>query len=413
MPARTMPARTTTRGPAFAGLKVADLTWMAAGPLITRELANHGATVVHAETMTRADTMRWLPPHQDEQFGLDSGLPAANANQSKLGLACNFAVHEARTVIERLIRWADVVVENFRPGMAARHGFDWPSVHRLNSAAVMLSTSMRGQTGPESSFTGFGLQGAALGGYVAITGWPDRSPIAPWGAYTDFVSPRFALAALVAAIRERDRTGAGQYLDLSQNEAGMQFLAPMILDYTVNDNVLERPGCSGEPGAPSGVFRGAGAERFVVVSAIDDSHWAAARAVVAPLADARFDGLDAAGRQLHRAEIEHVFAGWAAQRDVFETADALMDAGCPAYVSLRATDLMRDPQLEHRGYFTPLPHRVIDARFDGPVTLFSATPAAPWRAGPTIGEDTTEVLRDHLGFSDDEISDLAVAGVLS
>lgn len=406
-------APATARSPAFEGLKVADLTWMAAGPLITRELANHGATVVHAETMTRVDTMRWLPPHQDESFGPDSGLPAANANQSKLGLACNFAVPEARTVIERLIRWADVVVENFRPGMAARHGFDWPSVQRLNPKAVMMSTSMRGQTGPESSFTGFGLQGAALGGYVAITGWPDRSPIAPWGAYTDFVSPRFALAALVAAIRERDRSGRGQYLDLSQNEAGMQFLAPMILDYTVNGRVMQRPGCSGEPGAPSGVFRGAGAERFVVVSAIDDSHWDAARRVAAPLAEARFDGLDGAARLERRAEIEDAFAVWAAERDVFATADELMDAGCPAYVSLRATDLIRDQQLEHRGFFTALPHKVIEARFDGPVTLFSATPSAPWAAGPTVGEHTTEIMRDHLGFGEDEISDLAVAGVLS
>ncbi len=406
-------ARAVVRGPALAGLKVADLTWMAAGPLITRELANHGAVVVHAETMTRVDTMRWLPPYHDDEFGPDNGLPAANANQSKLGLACNFALPEARAVIERLIRWADVVVENFRPGMAARHGFDWRSVHRLNPRAVMMSSSMRGQTGPESSFTGFGLQGAALGGYVAITGWPDRSPIAPWGAYTDFVSPRYALAALLAAIRERDRSGRGQYLDLSQNEAGMQFLAPLILDYTVNGKVTDRPGCSGEPGAPSGVFRGEGPQRFVAVSATDDAHWDAVREVVAPLADAAFDGLDATARLARRDEIEDEFAGWAVDRDVFETADALLAAGCPAYVSLRATDLIRDPQLAHRGFFTPLPHRVIDARFDGPVTLFSATPAAPWRAGPTIGEDTTEVLRDHLGFSDDEISDLAVAGVLT
>ncbi len=406
------PVRAEPRGGIFAGLKVADLTWMAAGPIITRELANHGATVVHAETMTRVDTMRWLPPYQDNEFTTESGLPAANVNQSKLGLACNYGIPEARAVVDRLIDWADVVVENFRPGMAARHGFGWEQVHARNPRAVMLSTSMRGQTGPEATLTGFGLQGGALAGFVDITGWPDRPPIAPWGAYTDFVSPRFASAALVAALRHRDRTGVGQYLDLSQNEAGIHHLAPLIGEHAATGHTLRRPGTAAEPGAPSGVFRGAGSERFLVVSAIDDRHFAAAVSVAAD-ALAPFAELDTPDRLAARADIDDAFATWMAERDVFETQAALLAAGCSAYVSLRATDLNRDPQLAHRGFFTPLDHPVIDARFDGPVTIFSATPSSPTRAGPTIGEHNETVLRDLLGFTDDEITDLAIAGVLT
>ncbi|MEM9520756.1 MAG: CoA transferase [Actinomycetota bacterium] len=395
----------------FSGLKVADLTWMAAGPIITRELANHGATVVHAETMTRVDTMRWLPPYQDNQFTAESGLPAANVNQSKLGLACNYSVPQARAVVERLIDWADVVVENFRPGMAARHGFGWEQVHARNPGVVMLSTSMRGQTGPEATLTGFGLQGGALAGYVDITGWSDRAPIAPWGAYTDFVSPRFASAALIAALRHRDRTGVGQYIDLSQNEAGVHHLAPLIGEHAATGDVLERPGTAAELGAPSGVFRGAGNERFLVVSAVADAHFAAAAEVCHALEP--FGRLSQAERMARRAEIDGVFADWMATQDVFETQDRLLGAGCPAYVSLRATDLLRDAQLVHREFFTPLDHPVIDARFDGPVTRFSATPSSATRAGPTIGEHNETVLKDLLGFSDDEITDLAIAGVLT
>ncbi|MEM9464373.1 MAG: CoA transferase [Actinomycetota bacterium] len=408
------PAPTATNGSRsgiFAGLKVADLTWMAAGPIITRELANHGATVVHAETMTRVDTMRWLPPYHDNEFTTESGIPAANVNQSKLGLACNYAVPEARAVVERLIDWADVVVENFRPGMAARHGFGWEQVHDRNPAVVMLSTSMRGQTGPEATLTGFGLQGGALAGYVDITGWPDRAPIAPWGAYTDFVSPRFAQAALIAALRHRDRTGVGQYIDLSQNEAGIHHLAPLIGEHAATGRILERPGTAAEAGAPSGVFAGAGTERYLVVSAIDDRHFAAAVEVCDSLAP--FAGLGSADRHRARAAIDAAFAAWMADRDVFATQAALLEAGCPASVSLRATDLIRDPQLTHRGFFTPLDHPVIDARYDGPVTIFSATPSSPTRAGPTIGEHNEAVLKDVLGFTDDEITDLAIAGVLT
>ncbi|MEO0493760.1 MAG: CoA transferase [Actinomycetota bacterium] len=411
MPAGPAPVRAEPRGGAFAGLKVADLTWMAAGPLITRELANHGATVVHAETMTRVDTMRWLPPYFGDQFTPETGLPAANANQSKLGLACNFAKPEAREVIDRLIDWADVVVENFRPGMAARHGFGWEQVHAHNPRAVMLSTSMRGQTGPEATLTGFGLQGGAMAGYVDVTGWPDRAPIAPWGAYTDFVSPRFGLAALVAALRHRDRTGVGQYIDVSQNEAGVHHLGPLVSEYAATGRLLERPGTASEAGAPSGVFRAAGSERYLAVSAITDSHWTGLISVVESMR--AFDHLDRAARLTARPEIESAFAEWLADQDPFETQAALLSAGCPAYVSLRATDLIRDPQLAHRGFFTPLEHRVIDARFDGPVSHFSATPHAPWRAGPTIGEHNEQILQDLLGFTDDEITALAIADVLT
>lgn len=407
------PATTEPRGGVFAGLKVADLTWMAAGPLITRELANHGATVVHAETMSRVDTMRWLPPYQDGVFTPDTGLPAANANQSKLGLACNLAIPEAKAIVDRLIDWADVVVENFRPGMAAKNGFGWAYVHERNPRVVMMSTSMRGQTGPESTYAGFGLQGAALAGLVDITGWPDRSPIAPWGAYTDFVSPRYALAALVSALRHRGRTGVGQYLDVSQNECGVHFLAPLVLRTAATGEVMVRPGSSAEAGAPSGVFRGAGAERFIAVSAITDAHWAGARSVVPTLEAFAALDTDGAGRRAARAAIEATFAEWMAGEDVFAAQNALMAAGCPAYVSLRATDLNRDAQLQHRGYFTPLEHKVIDAKFDGPVSIFSATPPRPWRAGPTIGEHSQHVLRDLLGFTDDEIAELAIVDAIT
>jgi crotonobetainyl-CoA:carnitine CoA-transferase CaiB-like acyl-CoA transferase len=393
------------------GVKVVDLTWMAAGPIITRELANHGATVVHIETMAHVDTMRWLPPFHGEQVGTDTGLPAANVNQSKLGLACNFGRPEAVAVIDRLIDWADVVVENFRPGLAARYGFGWDHVQARNPRAVMLSTSMRGQTGPEATLTGFGLHGAALAGFVDITGWADRAPIAPWGAYTDFVSPRFALAALLAALRRAAKTGQGQYIDVSQNETGVHHLGPLIAEYSQRGSLLVRPGVSSEAGAPSGVFGGAGSERYLTVSVLGTPAWDAMVSVVEPMR--RFAGLSAPERLEQRREIETVFAEWLSVRDVFVVQQDLLAAGCPAYVSMRATDLHRDPQLAYRHFFTPLEHQVIDAAFDGPVSILSRTPAQAWRAGPTIGEHSQQVLADLLGFSDQEIADLAVAGVLT
>jgi crotonobetainyl-CoA:carnitine CoA-transferase CaiB-like acyl-CoA transferase len=408
------PAPTVTgeRGRIYEGLKVVDFTWMAAGPIITRELANHGATVIHPESANRVDSMRLLPPWNDSPASPAGSIPAANVNQSKLGVACDLGRPQSRDLVDRLIAWADVVVENFRPGVAEKAGFGWDRVHELNPRVVMLSTSMRGQTGPEAGSTGFGVQGAALGGFVDITGWPDRAPISPWGAYTDFVSPRFGLAALVAALRERDRSGIGQYIDVSQNETGIHFLGPLVLDHVVNGSTFTRPGVSGESGAPSGVFAGAGTERYIAVSAITETDWNALRSVVAPLAVPVFDSLSDAERMRRRPEIERVFAEWSIEHDVFVAAHALLEAGCPAYATLRPTDLIRDPQLEHRGFFTMLPHEVMEARYDGPLTHFSDTPWAAHAAGPTVGQHNDQVLREILGLHDAEITALDEAGVL-
>ena len=161
------------------------------------------------------------------------------------------------------------------------------------------------------------------------------------------------------------------------------------------------------------MFRVGDTQRYLVVSAVTDEHWTAVREVVPELE--QFASLDAdrSGRLDRRSDIEDVFVGWLADRDVFAAQDLLMSAGCPAYVSSRATDLNRDPQLEHRSFFTPLEHPVIDARFDGPVSNLSATPAAPWRAGPTIGQDNEYVLKELLGFTDDEITDLAIAEAIT
>src|SRR5690606_12743537 len=133
--------------------------------------------------------------------------------------------------------WADVVVESFTPGNMAKFGLDFATLSRDRDDLIMLSTCLRGQTGPERTYTGFGGQGAALAGLHAITGWPDRPPSGPWGAYTDFITPRFGVAALGAALLHRAETGHGQYIDLAQGEAGIRFIEPLVLDYVVNGRV--------------------------------------------------------------------------------------------------------------------------------------------------------------------------------
>ncbi len=394
----------------FEGLKVVDFGWIAAGPLITKDLANLGATVLSFESQNRVDTLRLLPPYKDGILAVEGGHTYANMNQSKLGVACDYSVEASREVIERAIAWADVVIENYTPGTAGRLGFGWEQVQALNPRAIMLSTCMRGQTGPEARHTGFGIHGAALGGFTAITGWPDRKPQTPWGAYTDFIAPRYSLAALGAALWHRDTTGEAQYIDVSQIEAAIHFLEPLLLHHHVSRTEFERPGMFSPRACPHGVYATRGTERYIALAVETDEQWRALCGVVPGLSG----GEDEAARRAAESQIDATLAAFFAEQDGPGIASALRDAGVPAYVVLRATDLRGDPQLASRGFYVDLDHSVLGRMpFDGAVTLFSATPSRPTRAGPTIGEHTWEALRDHLGFDEEQIANLAAAGALT
>ena len=402
------------REQAFEGLKVADFSWIAAGPLITKDLANLGATVLRVETESRVDTLRFIPPWIGDP-GTTTGHAAANMNQSKLGIAIDFTKPEGLAVAHRMVEWADVVVENFTPGTAERLGLGYDQLREIKPDIVMLYSCMRGQTGPERKHTGFGIHGAALGGFTGITGWPDRKPVSPWGAYTDFISPRYALSALCAALHYRDQTGEGQLIDLSQIEAAIHHLGPTILDHQRTGRVLEQPGHDSEWGCPHGVYRTAETERFVALEARTPEQWRALCGVVpglAALGDDALDGIDA--RLARRDEIDAIVTEWAARQKCFEVADRLRESGVPAYVPLRSRDYHADPQLAAREFFIELDHGGMGRQFfDAPVTKFSRTPARPTRAGPLIGEHTFEVMKEILGYSDEEISDIAAKGALS
>ncbi|MDP6979135.1 MAG: CoA transferase [Myxococcota bacterium] len=408
-------ASATPRTNIFEGLKVADFAWVAALPLTSKDLANLGATVVKVESEKFVDPLRMLPPWKDMVPNVSNGWTAADYNQSKLCLALDLSLEEARKVALDLVDWADVVTESFTAGSAARLGLDYETLRKRKPELIMVSSCMRGQTGPEASYTGFGLQGAGLAGIVGLTGWPDRLPSGPWGAYTDFISPRFSLAALAAALRHRDRTGEGQYIDQSQIETAMQFISPAVLEYTVNGKIVSLRGHDSERACPHAVFRAEGNQRFVAIAAETTAQWHALRERVPGLdafGGSEFDSL--ATRIAHKAELEAKVDAWCATQEPFALAEGLRRDGVPANVVMRSSDLLEDPQLAAREYFVELEHSALGSvKLDGPVTKFSGTPCIPRHAGPTIGEQTFEVLTELLGYDDERVADLAAAGALT
>ncbi|MDE2967192.1 MAG: CoA transferase [Chloroflexota bacterium] len=400
-------------GGALSGVKIADFAWVGVGPLISKSMADHGAMVVHIESATRPDVLRLAPPFKDNVPGMDRAQFMANFNSSKLGVALRLDTEQGLSYARQLVDWADVVVESFTPGTLKRFGLDYATLSAERPEIIMLSTCLRGQWGPESSYAGFGLQGACLSGLHRITGWPDRQPSGTWGAYTDFINPRFGSGVLAAAIRYRDQTGRGQYIDLAQTEAGIHFGAPLLLDYFENGRIAEAPGHGSLYAAPNGVFRVGDEERYVAIATETAEQWRALRDATGleNWSGSEYD--DLAARISAKAEIEATLAAWCAPQSADAVVGALTAAGVPASMVEWPSDLYEDPQLTHREFFVTLDHSVMGPTpYDGLVTRFSGGTARLRRAAPAIGEHTHQVLSEILSVPDDEITDALVAGAL-
>jgi benzylsuccinate CoA-transferase BbsF subunit len=400
----------------FAGLKVWDASWAAVGPLAARYLADYGATVVHTESTRSIDVLRRLEPFKDGQRGLNRAQIFADYNASKLGLGVNFAVPEGHAIGLRLAAWADVVIESFSPGVMERLGLDYAALRKVNPALIMLSTSMNGQTGPRRQFIGFGNLLAAMSGFVDLTGWPDRSPSAPYGAYTDFIAQRFCGTALIAALDHRRRTGEGQYIDVSQYEASLQFLAPYLLDAQINGRVLHRQGNRSETAAPHGIFRCLdedGLDRWVAIAVETEAQWQALlrRADDLPmLSEARFATLR--GRKTHEDELEALIGAWTSSQTARQVTERLQPE-VPAAPVLTNLELPDDPQLRSRGYLKRLKHAEVGEIFyEGSQVLASATQSHPRKAAPMFGADSRQVLEALLGYSPDEIDAFVACGAV-
>ncbi len=399
----------------FDGLKVADFAWVGVGPLIARALADQGATTVHVESATRPDMLRRIGPFAEGVPGLDRSQFFAFVNTSKLGLACDLSTEAGRDLALRLVAWADVVIESFTPGTMERFGIDYGSLSRQHPDLVMLSTCLRGQDGPERRYGGFGSQGVAVTPLFTATGWPDRPPAGPWGAYTDFCAPRFGISALASALLHRRRTGEGQHIDLSQVEAAMHFAEPLLLDRQLNDRETAPQGHASAHACPHAVLPAAGHERHVTIACETADQWRALVALAGPALDPwsapAFDELDA--RIEHKRAIEAALCRWTAPQEPFALAERLATGGVPSSVVNWSTDLLDDPQLAHRSYYTVLEHgEVGPVLYDGTGSILSVTPSEQRSAAPTLGQHTEQVLRDLLGLSEAEVDRYRDAGAL-
>jgi benzylsuccinate CoA-transferase BbsF subunit len=394
----------------FEGLRVIDFTWHLTGPLTTKHLSDLGAEVIRVESSRRPDIQR-----VGARYGSFNQY-----NSSKIAITLNLATPEGLDLCKRIIALCDILVENFAGGAIDRMGLGYDVVKQIKPDIIMCSSCMQGQTGPYAKHPGSGHKLTALAGFNQILGWPDRAP-GYIQAYTDFVAPRYNIIAIMAALEYRRRTGKGQYLDMSQYEAGLQFMAPSILDYVVNDRVEERMGNMNDHAAPHNAYRCQGEDRWCAIAVFTGEEWASFCGVIGKpeLKDnPKFATLKA--RKENEEELDGIVNEWTTPRTAEEVMGLMQKAGIAASVVETGEDLLdKDPQLKYRGTFVELDHPEYP-EVDIPkyrtqqgnhFTLSKYTPQL--KRAPLLGEHNEYVFKELLGLPDDEYERLLKDGVLS
>jgi benzylsuccinate CoA-transferase BbsF subunit len=393
------------------GIKVANFSWVGVGPMGIRNLACWGATVVRIESHRWPDTARLMLPFKDGIANVDNSPWFADINASTYGVSIDLTRPTGLNIAWRLIKWADIMAESFTPGTMQRWGLDYQNVSKVKPDIIYLSTSQMGQTGPLAKFSGFGYHAAAMAGFTHLTGFPDRAPTPVAVAFADVISSRYVAIAILAALEYRRRTGRGQYLEVSQLEAAIQHLAPVIMDYLVNGRSMNRSGNSLPYAAPHNAYPCKGNDRWCVIAVFDDAQWKAFCKVIGspPLAeDPKFATL--LSRKKNEEELDALIGEWTTNRTAEEIEASLQTAGVPCQVVETMKDTFEDPQIRHRGFLHKLKHSVIGYHtYHGQGFKLSKTEGT-WRAGPALGEHNEYVFKGLLGMTDDEIADALVEG---
>jgi len=397
---------------ALSGLKVVEFGGYAAGPHVGKLLGNFGAVAVHVESFKRPDGFRLqYPPYKDGEVGINRSGCFSLFNDSKYGVTVDVKTAAGLEIARRLMEWADVVIENMRPGVMERIGLGYEEVSKTNPGLVMLSTCNMGQTGPRAHTPGFGTQLSSLAGFCGALGEPDGSPMLLYGPYIDFVASMMGSSAVLAGLARRNRTGKGAWIDLSQYETGVHFMAGAVLAYHRDGVVAERCGNRDEKAAPHGAYP-CRDERWLALSCRSDAEFSAFAETLGDQAlamDARF--ASPADRLKNVEALDAALAPLLSARDADETAEALQAAGVAAYPVNSMADLFTDPQLAARQVWRQRDHGEIGKqRYEMPGFELAATPGDVTVAAPLLGGDNEKFFKQFLGMSDAEYADYAEKG---
>lgn len=391
----------------LSGLRVLDLSQIMAGPFCTMTLADLGAEVVKVEKPDGGDDSRQMGPYVDGESAC-----FAQINRNKRGIIVDLKHPDGRAVVHELARWADVVVENYRVGVTAKLGVDYPTLRALNPRLVYCSISGYGQTGPYSSKGGFDLVAQGMTGIMSMTGEPGGRPLKSGIAIYDIGAGLTATYSILAAYIHALRTGEGQHLDISLVECGLPWFAWEAASYFTEGVVPGATGSRHRYDAPYQAFRTR--DGYLVLGAANQRTWESlcAKVLERPdlITDERFRTNSDRIRNVDA--LESMLEGVFAQDTTANWVDRCAAAQVPCGPVNDFRQAMEDPHIVARGMVAEVEHPKLGCmRVIGVPAKFSRTPGGVRKAAPTLGQDTDEVL-EAAGLSRDRIDELRRAGAI-
>jgi crotonobetainyl-CoA:carnitine CoA-transferase CaiB-like acyl-CoA transferase len=387
------------------GIRVLDFTWMLAGPYATRLLADFGAEVIKVQSKrTAAGT-------EDNQTGY-----FATWNRNKLGITLDMGKPGAREVVIELVKKCDIVMENFTPRVMYNWGLDYGRLKDANPGLVMVSLSGFGRGGPWQEYAALGPTVQALSGLTKLTSYRSGRPCGAGFALADHISGLYAALAAISALRRRDISGRGDYIEISELEAACSTLAPEMINLFLGGRAAGPQGNSPsrQPAAPYGSYLCRGDDRWCVIAVYDEDEWRSlGRAMGDPVWSRQDKFSDLRGRCDNQEELDRLIGEWTSARTQLEVMKVLHEVGVPAAAVNDASDLAGDPQLSDRDFFIDLEHPTMGKiRADGNPIRLSATPARFAAAAPLLGADNRRVFLDLLGMDGERFDRLVSQGVI-
>lgn len=389
----------------LSGIRVLDFTRVLAGPYATRILGDFGAEVIKVQSGKTST-------------GAESNVTGYFAfwNRNKRSITLDMSFPEARELAIKLTKRCDVVIENFSPRVMSNWGLSYESLREVRPDVIMVSMSMMGQTGPWRDYIGYGPSLHALSGLTHLTSYDQHAPVGLGFSYADMIAGLYAALGVLGALEHRDRTGRGQYIDLSEYETACSSIASTLLYALIHEKEVLPQGNRLDhiPAAPYGCYRCAGEDRWSVIGVFNEDEWEALCGVLGHPSwtkEERF--LTVSNRKKHEEELNQRLEQWTLRHSPEVVVDLLQGAGIPAGVVQNAEDLAEDPHLAARGFFVDVRHPVLGDIFsDAPPIRFIGSPPIRWNAAPLLGEANRYVYRELLGMSEDEFSSYLERGII-
>ena len=394
------------------GVRILDFNWVYAGPYATMILGQLGAEVIKIEGHKRSDLTRrsviWpLPEPNPKLLPPNQGVAYNTLNRNKRSLTLDLSTPEGVEIAGKLAAVSDAAIDNMRPGAMIKLGLGYDDLKKKRSDIISITMSSRGYGGPETDYLGFASIHQSIGGLTHISGYPDDHPTHGSGGDADIMNGLVTAFITIAALHHRDRTGEGQFIDISQCEGVTSLIGEVLLGYQMTGQVPERQGNSHPYYAPHGVYRCWGVDRWLALEIHTDKDFNLLATIIGKpelARDARFS--DMASRKKNEKDLDLIIEEWTRLRDRDWMANELCAAGLAAAPSRDGRDLFADRHLRARDAFVTINHPEI-----GELELF----APPFRingidipavCAPLLGDHNAYVLGELLGLTDREIADL-------